>query len=284
MYRLSALLLAALPLLPLAPASGAADPIDWVLAEVAMPAETDQYDIWFGVQGEGPHGPLIVGRGYQLGEWYRDVEVSSYEGAQGGTTGERYVASVGPVTRTLEITRPTAGGFGVGAALGVHGHAMPGETIRFLLFVPGARVTGWFAELEVDGVSYPATVTTGSGSGVVRVAEAGMGVGLETPPGALPLPAHSFGLNTLAREVPAGAIGALQIFHCAEGTECESSWSSPDGRSASVEHTRGPHWAGASGESVFTGPAGAWTFSWEGFSDSGIVAAYAPVGEAWRDW
>ena len=280
--RPSALLLPILLLLPLAPASSAEAPIDWVLAEVVVPVETRRYDISFGVQGMGPEGALIVGRGYDLGGASRDIRITSYEGAQGGTSATSFVTGVGPVSTSIEVTRATSGAFGVGAALGVSGLAREGDTIRFLLFLPGASITSWFAALEIDGVTHPAAVTTGSGSTLVRIAEPGLGVGLETPEGMLP--ARAAGLTRVTHEVPAGVVGSLQLFQCEEGTECESSWTSPGGETSVVTHTRGPNWAGASGYPVFAGEAGAWTFSWRGASDSGIIAGYAPVGDAWRAW
>jgi len=159
----------------------------------------------------------------------------------------------------------------------------PLERVTVLVFAPGMT----FEDLTVDEVS----ATSGSlsswtltGDGAASVSAAGPadeGIAASAGPAAV-------GSNSRHhRQVQDGLVGGFVTSgYC---MACSGSWRAPDGSGGSFRSTEAGVGGLTSGRPAFAGAQGAWTWTWSGLgltyaASPGtvpVVAAYAPIGEAW---
>lgn len=155
----------------------------------------------------------------------------------------------------------------------------PGDTAALLVFVANGTFTNLDVSPAADSDPFAVRRTDGTGSAAIRLA------GPEDDGTAVAVANVAAGSDSYAATVPAGIAGMFDHYNCPTviglGTPksgCNGRWASPDGRSRS--------WVGQSGCHTFAGPAGSWSWSFEGAkrrerAGSPIMIAYAPIGENW---
>ena len=145
----------------------------------------------------------------------------------------------------------------------------PLERVTVLVFAPGMT----FEDLTVDEVS----ATSGSLSSWTLTGDGAASAG----------PAAVGSNSRHHRQVQDGLVGGFVTSgYC---MACSGSWRAPDGSGGSFRSTEAGVGGLTSGRPAFAGAQGAWTWTWSGLgltyaASPGtvpVVAAYAPIGEAW---
>ena len=244
------------------------------------------------------HGPLVVGAGMGTLQG-RDPDI--YIGPTSIDNGDRDFAwisvyrvggdgisvrtRVGSVSTTVDVLPARAGAYQLVARLG----APDGRYEAVTLFV----ANGSFAEHAVtyDGlVPSGMNVRFGTGSRALAVTDGG-GAGLSAGPAGA-------ALATRELRSPRGIVGAYDVYCVA----CHGEFAGPKtgGMFASAQLYANNafifYWS--EGQNEFAGPAGRWSFSWNGGTvndpyralwegssallASPVYAAYAPIGDAWK--
>lgn len=150
-------------------------------------------------------------------------------------------------------------------------------------YVAGSTNTQEFLNWDLFLGHATVTTTTGLGTQLLRQVDKFSG-GIAVDAGYA-----SAGATTQSRSTPTGIVGGF-VRVC---EYCTMQWTSPDGRTgASI--VRGGAYQGIgyrerTGSRFYAGPAGTWTWRWEGLQVDPRVTnqplgAYAPVGEAWREF
>jgi hypothetical protein len=201
-------------------------------------------------------------------------------------------------TRTISTSRG-AGGLRVEIAPGLQltsgfdvfstiGHLDPGQTYAVVVFQSGAADGAPTTDWTIGSGTATVDVTYGAGSTAVTAGDPGDdGV-------AANVDGTGAGTVLATRTAPAGILG-VAVSHC---EACRGSWAAPDGRSggwvmkaSQLVRTRTPAFAAATpevdvGSTGFGGPAGTWTFRWEGADNvrgnNPAEILYAPIGDAWQ--
>lgn len=242
----------ALVVLLVAPGALAAAAPDWMLATLVLPRDSrDPVVRVDGAGGRVADEPLVLGVGIAAPGSSR-VTVTE-------RVGDAVVASsVGDVW--VRLVAPNTGAAGHGAAVRFVGNWSAGAEFRLLLFVTGGDLAASTTADAYDGQGdLPVDLATGDGSrAIVMAAPDDEGASVR----ALTVGAGA----TLAAHAPeAGIVGASAVTGCIGS--CVAFWTSPDGREGTA--------------ATFAGPAGAWTFVGGGARTPDVVAAYAPIGDAW---
>lgn len=278
------LLLALALLVPALPGHATA-PYDWsVVTVTAGPAGAGNVAVHLSATGTTNADPYVLGDAASLDG--RPLYVEAYNVGFGGNriTTTTEVGSV-----DIEVTPGRAGvnNGGIEAYLFV-GVLAPNQTYSMLLF--GTSVFRDEPALTWSAGSGSVTVTVTNGAGTTAI--------LAGDPrdhgAAADLAGTGAGAQVATRTVGTGIVGT-GVTHC-EG--CHASWAAPDGRTGDMVLTPPqlnlvrpvPSAVEQVGfESGFAGPAGEWTFGWQGVDAATAVPAatrpveivYVPVGDLW---
>lgn len=155
----------------------------------------------------------------------------------------------------------------------------PNESATLVSFVGGATATTVGFNWILDLGSVTVTSSRGSGTQLLRpVDRTHSGMAVEAG-------YVGAGRTSQTRNLPAGIVGGL-VRTC-EG--CNVAWSAPDGRSGAAESrgvsAQGIYLRQRNGGTHFAGPAGSWTWTFEGVdgdptASTQVLGAYVPVGAA----
>lgn len=247
---------------------------DWVLLTVPITRDSNSAYVRFEASGavDGT-GPAVLGYGSTNSFFGPFVDTYAMGGGPMDVT-----TSKGAASQRVQIVPGRSGGtFGFGSSSGCGGGGCltAGTVLHRLIFVVNGTLTN-LSYLVVDDIGVlPATVTTGSGSGVITAGQVTNG---GTGAAALGL---ATGSTTDTATTTDAIVGAFSYNNCSVGA-CEATWDAPDGTSGSHVALRGGVIGFRSGDATFGGAAGTWNWSWTGAAGSSVVGAFAPIGDAWR--
>lgn len=254
----------ALLLAPAAHAMG--DPFDWLVISFDLPEGAHAFSVWMGIEGESeaarlPSAAILALRGAVGGFAYERDENASYVATSG---------TVGPAR--VWITPPERREDANVQAFSLWSPDSDATTVRTLFLSPGLEGRRWSVTVVDDVRPGPVPVDVVAGSGSRAVALTGLDAGL-----ALSAGDASAGSGGASRTVDVAIAGTL-TFECAMGP-CESTWTSPTGDTGTLSADGYGYARSAYGRDAFAGPAGAWSFAWQGAQWGDSVALYAPLAD-----
>lgn len=147
----------------------------------------------------------------------------------------------------------------------------PNEHATLLAFVAGGSFSSYGSYASVISGSATSAQSQGSGSALILAGapeDSGTGVVVGSGGG---------GVTRKDVDATTGLVGAINTRAC---RACTGQWVAGD--EVSGAFTVSP--VGLDGAPTFAGPAGFWTWDWSGVSEAAVVAAYAPIGDAWRSF
>lgn len=261
-------------LLASAPAHAAVEPANWVLIDVYAGHKAGSGTLEIDIAAAGRRNePLMIG-------WAES----------GGYISVHHTRSAEVVVAPRRAGVGELGAFVGGGSARIFGSPRISLRARqhavFVIFFPGGRIEGRpRTKLITRSGALRSRVTTGSGAEVVSLGEASGGDGVVVGTAA-------FGGFSHSDVIDRGIIGS-QVSLC---ESCAGAWRAPD-RTRGDWSTEGSG-AGTNGgwmtegDPAFAGPRGRWTWSLDGVMTgqdttssvpgAPVLAAYAPIGEAWR--
>ncbi|HEU0129520.1 MAG TPA: hypothetical protein VFQ85_00835 [Mycobacteriales bacterium] len=266
-------------------AAGADPTYDWhVLTITAGPVGADDVKVELHATGEVTGlAPVVLGVGTAL-----DGRLTFLQAYNLGLGRRSVSTSRGAGSVRVDLPRDRAGaGGGIDQYVTV-AHLNPGQSYAVLTMETGVAQTAPVVTSAVGSGDAAVSVVAGSGSGVIDAGNPGDGGVSANVDGT------GAGAVKATRDLPAGVVG-VGVSRC---NACRAGWEAPDGRVGGYV-MKGPQWAGARGllpaqrvpeadvsPTAFGGPAGTWTFRWDGLdtASAGNTPAelvYAPVGGAW---
>lgn len=270
----------ALALVPAGNLAAQEPPADWLLVKItAGPGGASGISFVVGGYGTFDGSPTIYGTGMGGNR----IEPWMYVGgASGGSLDVRTTKDLGGHRVVVRESDGTAGAhywFGERVTIG---ELAPGEVVAFLKFHAGLSFAGGF-EIEaptVESGDVAQEISQGPGSRSLQVvdpADTGTAVGAGSA---------AAGFSTHEEAAPAGIAGGI-AYNC--WIPCWGTWRAPDGAEGAW---RWPWFQGApaplpsSGDMLFAGPAGTWTWALTGITmpsdrPTTSYAGWAPVGSAW---
>lgn len=248
---------------------------DWVLLTVPITRDSNSLYMRFETSGvlDGT-GPAVLGFGSTGSFFGPFVDTFNMGGGPVDIT-----TSEGAMSQRVQIQPGGPGGtFGGSFSSSCSGRCLTaGTVLRALVFVTNGTLT-YSSSLVVDDIGVvPSTVTSGSGSGVItagQVTNGGTGAAVA---------GLAVGSTTDTATTTDAIVGAFAYGNCLVGV-CNSTWTAPDGTSGDVASIRGGVIGFRSGEATFGGVAGSWSWSWTGTVGTSAIGAFAPIGNAWRDF
>jgi hypothetical protein len=260
------ILLALVLVFPL-PAARATAPDNWVLVRFDVPA-SGQAEVVLQAEATWP-GALVIGSHERIGSFAFGM---LHFGPDAGTHVDALAAGVS--RRVALADAPPAGPVAWTYTFRFRGFT-PGDPVALLLDFPDAAMDGLQTSANDGTADLPIQVSQGGGAATVSLAE-GAAATLNAP-GTL---AATAGGAVVGRDVGAGLVGSLAL-DCL--VPCGSFWVSPDGRVGTLSQVPVGNTNQVSGLRgwTFAGPAGAWTWGALAGQRQPVLAAYAPVGDAW---
>jgi hypothetical protein len=246
---------------------------DWLLIRVES-GDQPSADSSAGAQlleRSADRGPVLSALGYV---WWFERRVSAVSVFTPTDTTRPVEVRSGTASLSLSVASPLGSGdllTGLGGAV----PAMPAHAVSYLLYFTTNASFRVVKTVPARGLK--TTFIVGRGSRAVELGGNQEGVAASIGPvGAAVLAARS-------DHVRAGVVGATSLSPLlVESLPRVTSWAGPgvSGSETCVALV-------ACGTS-FAGPAGRWSFSWSGarndLTQTPSVAAYAPIGPAWRDF
>jgi hypothetical protein len=257
---------------------------DWILIKATAGEGGTSQGISIGIHGTGlTTGADELILGYGIGT----PDFSFLNLANMGKDGIHADTSADLGAQHVEVTPPDAAGeFELGVGIGTGATLAEGESIGIVIWVTGATITGLdLASVTAGSGTFSTTTSSGSGSRALAVADPSRN-GPAVSAGSL-----GAGVASVDETTASGLVGAVEWL-C---EVCMGSWTAPDGRTGSWTANgnnlvAAGSW-GAGGPVSFSGPDGAWNWSWTGVTTANgitlaqpgapVIAAYAPIGDDW---